>query len=512
MTTTHTGPRAGRRQWLGLAVLALPTLLIAMDMTVLHLAVPALTADLAPTGTELLWITDSYGFLIAGTLITMGTLGDRIGRRRLLLIGSAAFGVASVLAAFSPTALTLILSRALLGVAGATLMPSTLSLIRTLFTHPRQRTLAVSVWMTCFAAGTALGPVVGGILLHQFWWGSVFLLGVPVMALLLATGPFLLPETRGERAAGLDLISVLLSLTAVLTAVYGIKHLAEHGPTGTSLVWLATGGVLGVVFVRRQRTLTHPLLDLGLFRNTTFTASLLAQTVTVFAMSGVMFFQGQYLQLVLGLSPLDAGLWMLPAVAAGVVGTLCAPLLVRWIRPAVLMAAGLTLGAAGLITLTWTDSDGGLPVLVAAFTAIQFGLGPTLTLTTDVILSSVPAQRVGSASALSETGSELGTALGIAVLGSVGTALYRGAMTDLPSGLGADAATAAGDTLGAAAALADALPAPLAGDLLSLARAAFTDAFHGVALIGTALTLAVAVTVVLTLRTPPTADTAADAA
>jgi DHA2 family multidrug resistance protein-like MFS transporter len=258
------GPRATRREWIGLAVLALPCLLYAMDLTVLNLAVPRLSADLRPSSAQLLWIVDIYGFTLAGSLITMGALGDRIGRRRLLLAGAAAFGLASVLAAFSASAGMLIAARAVLGVAGATLAPSTLSLIRNMFLEPKQRKLAVSVWITSFSAGGAIGPLLGGVLLRWFWWGSVFLLAVPVMALLLVLGPVLLPEFRDPRPGRLDLLSAALSLAAVLAVIYGLKQLALAGGVWLPVLSVLVGLALGVVFVRRQQRLSDPLLDLRL--------------------------------------------------------------------------------------------------------------------------------------------------------------------------------------------------------------------------------------------------------
>src|SRR5512145_2618073 len=228
--STVPGQKATRREWIGLAVIALPCMLYSMDLTVLNLAVPQLSVDLQPTSAQLLWIIDIYGFLVAGSLITMGTLGDRIGRRRLLMIGAAAFGIGSVLAAFSTSAEMLIATRALLGLAGATLAPSTLSLIRNMFLDPHQRTFAIGVWVTSYSVGGAIGPLLGGIVLQYFWWGAVFLIGVPVMVLLLAVGPVLLPEFRDPRAGRLDLASAALSLGAVLAAIWGLKRIAEHGP------------------------------------------------------------------------------------------------------------------------------------------------------------------------------------------------------------------------------------------------------------------------------------------
>src|SRR5688572_31171569 len=232
---------AGMRELIGLAALALPYMLLATDLTVLHLAVPSLSAQLKPSSAELLWIVDNYGFMIAGSLITMGTLGERIGRRKLLLIGGAAFGVASAVAAFSTSAEMLIATRALLGVAGATLMPSTLALNRNMFHDQRQRTMAIAAWLNSFMVGTALGPLLGGAMIEHFWWGSVFLLNVPVMALMLLLGPFLLPENRDPNAGGLDLASAGLSLVAMLSIIYGIKRVAQDGLSVTGVASFIIG-------------------------------------------------------------------------------------------------------------------------------------------------------------------------------------------------------------------------------------------------------------------------------
>src|SRR5262245_33433413 len=296
-----------------------------MDLTVLYLAVPSLTADLDPSSTELLWITDIYGFFLAGFLITMGTLGDRVGRRRLLLIGAATFGVVSVLAAFSTSVEMLIVTRALLGIAAATLAPSTLSLIRNMFLDPRQRTFAIGIWATSFSVGAALGPLLGGLLLEYFWWGSVFLLAVPVMLLLLALGPKLLPEFRDPAAGRLDLLSAGLSVVAVLAFIYGLKEIAAGGLGGRAVVAILSGLIVGVVFVLRQKRLTNPLLDLHLFRSRTFSASLAANTLSLAIAFGIFLLIAQYLQLVLGYSPLEAGLWTVPSAGGFIAGSMLAP-------------------------------------------------------------------------------------------------------------------------------------------------------------------------------------------
>jgi MFS transporter, DHA2 family, multidrug resistance protein len=424
--------RAGRREWIGLAVLALPCMVYAMDLTVLNLAVPHLSEDLRPSSAQLLWIVDIYGFVLAGSLITMGTLGDRIGRRRLLLTGAGAFAVASVLAALSTTPWMLIGARALLGLAGATLAPSTLSLIRSMFADPRQRTAAVGVWIASFSAGGAIGPLAGGVLLEWFWWGSVFLLAVPVMALLLVLGPVLLPEFRDPQAGRLDLASAALSLAAVLAVIYGLKQLAQDGPGWPPALSILAGLVVGVVFVRRQHRLADPLLDLRLFRVPAFSAALTTNVVSFFVGFGALLFIARYLQLVLGLSPLESGLWMLPSSAGFIVGSLLTPLLVRRARPASVMTGGLALAAVGFGLLTQLDTGRGvgLAVLVAGSVVFSLALAPVDTLATDLAVGAVPARRAGAASAISETSAEVGGALGIAILGVIGTAAYRGRVAD----------------------------------------------------------------------------------
>src|ERR671916_2476381 len=343
--TAITQPRARRREWLGLAVLMLPTLLIVMDLTVLHLAVPHLSAELKPSSAQLLWIVDIYGFMVAGWLITMGTLGDRIGRRRLLLLGATAFGVGSVLAALSTSAEMLIATRALLGVAGATLAPSTLSLIRSMFLDPRQRTQAIAIWITSFSVGGAIGPLAGGVVLEFFWWGAVFLLAVPVMALLLILGPRFLPEYRDPAAGRPDVASAALSLGAVLTMIFGLKQIAPNGLAWLPVLSIVAGLAIGRAFVWRQRRLADPFIDLALFRSRAFSASLVTYGVGILLVFGGFLFLPQYLQLVLDLSPLEAGLWTLPWGLAFVVGSNVTPIVVRRIRPAPLMAGGLAMAA-----------------------------------------------------------------------------------------------------------------------------------------------------------------------
>ena len=501
MTASAPPPRAGRREWISLAVIALPCLLYSMDLTVLNLAVPLISADLKPSSSQLLWIVDMYGFLVAGSLITMGTLGDRIGRRRLLLIGAAAFGAASVLAAFSTSAEMLIASRALLGIAGATLAPSTLSLIRSMFLDPGQRTFAIGVWATSYSVGAAIGPLLGGILLEYFWWGSVFLLAVPIMVLLLVVGPVLLPEFRDPEAGRLDLLSAAQSLAAVLLVIYGLKKFAENGLGWPPAVSMLAGLGIGVLFVHRQRRLTDPLIDLRLFRVPAFSASLGAYTLGTLVAFGIYIFIAQYLQLVLGLSPFQAGLATVPSMGAFIVGSMVVPAIARRVRPAYLMAAGMIIAAVGFGVLTQVDRTSGLTVLITGSIIYSLGISPVVILATDLIVGSAPVERAGAASAISETSSELGGALGIAIFGSIGTAVYRFAMWDVvPDGLPPETMEAARSTLGGAVAVARQLPGQLSAELLDTARAAFTRAFQLTAAISAAVSLITAIGVLVLLR------------
>jgi MFS transporter, DHA2 family, multidrug resistance protein len=497
-------PRAGRKEWIGLAVIALACVLYVMDLTVLHLAVPAISADLRPSSAQLLWIIDIYGFVVAGSLITMGTLGDRIGRRRLLMIGAAAFGAASVLAAFSTSAGMLIATRALMGVAGATLAPSTLSLIRNMFLDPRQRTQAIAIWITSFSVGGAIGPLAGGVVLEFFWWGAVFLLAIPVMALLLILGPRFLPEYRDPNAGRPDLPSAALSLAAVLAVIFGLKQIAQGGLAWLPALSIVAGLAIGWAFVWRQRRLADPLIDLGLFRSRAFSASLVTYGTGILLVFGGFLFLPQYLQLVLDLSPLEAGLWTLPWALAFVVGSNLTPIIARRIRPAPLMAGGLALAAVGFGVLTQLDSGSGFGVIVLGSVLFSLGTSPLFTLTNDLIIGSAPPERAGAAAGISETSAELGGALGIAVFGSIGVAIYRGVLAGaVPAGVPIAAAEAAQDTLAEALTVAGELPGDVGPTLVEVARGAFTQGLHVVALISVIGAIALAIFVLTLLRHIP---------
>lgn len=490
--------RAGMREWMGLALLALPTILLGLDLTLLHLALPALAADLQPTSTQALWIMDAYGFLIAGFLITMGTLGDRIGRRKLLMIGAAAFAVASTLAAFSTSATMLIAARALLGMAGATLMPSTLALITNMFVDSRQRALGFGIWATMFALGMALGPVVGGVLLERFWWGAAFLIAVPLVVLLVLLAPVLLPEYRAPHAGRLDLASVGLSLAAMLPVVYGIKQVAKDDLGFQPIGALALGLVFATLFVRRQRRLADPLLDVALFENRAFSVALVVLLFALVAVGGTMLLVTQYLQLVAGFSPLVAGLWMGPPALAMVAAGVTAPLIARHVRPGFVVAGALGLSVAGYVMLALLDSSAsGTAVVVAGFSLAYLGLGTIAALGTELVVGSAPADKAGSASAMSETVQDLGISLGIAILGSLATAIYRQAMrAHMPVGLGPDLRGAVSESLWAATSVASQLPP----GLLETARASFIAGFSSAAMFCAASVAVLAVLAAVSLR------------
>jgi DHA2 family multidrug resistance protein-like MFS transporter len=514
-------PAATRREWLGLAVIALPCMLYAMDLTVLELALPRISEDLRPSSAQLLWIVDIYGFLVAGLLITMGNLGDRIGRRRLLLLGGAGFGVASVVAALSRSTGMLIGARALLGIAGATLAPSTLSLIRNMFLRPRQRTFAIGVWTASYSVGGAMGPLLGGVMLRYFHWSSVFLLAVPVMVLLLVAGPVLLPEFRDRTAKRLDLASAALSLVAVLSVIYGLKRFAQDGFGWLPLLSVFVGIAVGGAFVRRQMRLDDPLIDLGLLRTPTFSASLATYMLATLVTFGSYFVVAQYLQLVAGLSPLTAGLWMLPWSASYVIGSFLSPVIARRVQPAFVMASGLVLAACGFIAVA-RATDLGVSAIIVGSTVYSLGMSPVFTLGIDTIIAAAPARRAGAASGISETSSELGGALGIAVLGSIGTAIYRGHFSAATfAGVPAAARQAALDTLGGAVAAAAQLPSDGARAIvLETAKLAFTHAMQVTLLLCAAVSIVTAIVSVIALRRaragtpatrPPVVEPGADA-
>ncbi|MFF4402593.1 MFS transporter [Streptomyces sp. NPDC001480] len=492
-TSTTPAALAGRREWTALGVLMLPLLLVSMDVSVLYFAIPAISADLKPSGTQQLWIFDIYAFVLAGLLMTMGSLGDRIGRRKLLLIGAAAFGTASLVAAYANSAETLIAARAVLGIGGATLMPSTMALLRTMFTDPGQRAKAIGIWSGVMTGGIALGSVLSGVLVQYFWWGSVFLVNLPAMALLLVLGPFLLPESKDPAPGRFDLLSVPLSMAAVLPVIYGLKEIPSEGWHPQYVVSIAVGLLFAVLFVLRQRTAASPMISPALFRGHGFAPAVVLNLVSAFGMMGSAFFTTQYLQSVLDKSAMEAALWaLLPSVPIGMAAPLATTLVQKGVNRAYVVTAGFAIAAAGygMLALAGTDS---LWLVLAACGVLASGIVMVMSQMTDLAIGAAPVERAGSAASLLETGQEFGGALGMAVLGSIGTAIYR---RDIPSSAPAEAH----ETLGGALAVAGQLPGRAGDALATAAREAFTSGMQGAAIAGAALLALAAVGAAATLR------------
>lgn len=497
--TAVAAPRAGRRAWFALAVLMLPVLLVSVDNTVLNFALPAISSALTPTGTQLLWIVDIYPLVLAGLLVSMGSLGDRIGRRRLLLIGSIGFGVVSVAAAFAPSAELLIAARAALGFFGAMLMPSTLSLLRNIFLDRDQRRFAIAVWASGFAAGSALGPIVGGIILEHFAWGAVFLLAVPVLLPLVVLAPFLIPESKDPNPGRIDVPSILLILLTMTPLVFSIKHLAEAGFDLLTVASMVVGVVSGVLFIRRQLRLEHPLLDLSLFRRASFSGAVVINLLSVTALVGGLFFVSQHLQLVLGLQPLDAGLVLLPGLIVMIIAGLVIVPISKRVRPGIVVPIALVVSAVGYASIAITGGDVSALGIGLAFVALGLGIGSAETVSNELVIASAPPEKAGAASGVSETAYELGAVLGTATLGTVLTASYRSSVV-LPDGLTAAQQQAAGETLGGAATVAEQLPGDLAGALMDSARHAFDSGVGVAAWIGVGLIVAAMLVAAIGLR------------
>ncbi|WP_223914306.1 MFS transporter [Arthrobacter sp. NicSoilC12] len=517
-TPAATGPRAPWRDWVALALLMFPVLLVAVDNTALTFALPAIASSLTASGVELLWIVDAYPLVLAGLLVAMGSLGDRIGRRRLLFVGSAGFAAVSAVTAFAPSAEWLIAGRAGLGLFGAMLMPSTLSLIRNIFPQPNRRRLAVAIWAAGFSGGAALGPIVGGWLVEHFWWGAVLLVAVPIILPLLLLGPALIPESRDPKPGRVDVPSIALSLLVMVPVVYGIKALATHGPAPEAFASIGTGLLMGYVFIRRQRALarihrtdhsTAPMLDVSLFGNRIFSTAIVANVLALFSFNGFILFLAQHLQLLEGQSPSASGVAMVPALIATVVAGLLVVPLVRKVRPGFVVAGGLLLSAAGYFVVAFGDHSQGPSLLLAALLVLCLGVGAAETISNDLILGAAPADKAGAAAAISETGYEVGSLLGTAILGSILTASYQGNLR-LPAGVSelapAAATSQAGETLAGAVDLARMLPAPLAEAVTAAARTAFDSGVHVTASIALVLMSGACVLAAVVLRSVPKAQ------
>ncbi|MES4892070.1 MFS transporter [Streptomyces sp. NPDC096012] len=514
-TTAAAGPRrraagAGANRWVVLLVLCTSLLLVALDATVLHVAVPAVTEDLRPGATELLWIVDVYPLVCASLLILFGTLGDRIGRRRVLLLGYALFGVASAAAAFAPSAETLILARALLGVGGAMIMPATLSILRQVFPDRRERALAIGIWSAVAAVGAAVGPLLGGFLLEHFWWGAVFLVNIPLMLVSLPVGRILLPESRGDRGGPWDVTGALMAAAGLFGVVLGVKQLgAGDPPTSLSaLPPLLLGAALLFLFVRRQRRLPHPLVDLRMFRRPAFSTSVGCIVLAMLALVGLELIAAQYLQLVLGLSPLQTGLRLLPLTVAAMAAGLGGARTLRRFGPRRMVSVGFCLTAAAVLTLTAMGGTDNTALLLAGFVLLGFGLETTLFGAYESMLSEAPADQAGGAAAIGETSYQLGAGIGIALLGTVMNAAYAPGLRSVP-GVPRPASVAAGHSLGEAYDVAGRLGGSAGAALRQAARDSFVHGLHVTLLVSAGLLLLGAV---MALRLPRIMQCGEDAA
>ncbi|MEV8569032.1 MFS transporter [Streptomyces sp. NPDC051322] len=487
---TGAGAAGGANRWTVLVVLCVSLLLVALDATVLHVAVPAVTEDLRPSAVQLLWIVDAYPLVCASLLILFGTLGDRVGRRRVLLIGYGLFGAASAVAAFAAGPEMLIGARALLGIGGAMIMPATLSILRAVFPDRRERAVAIGAWTAVAAVGAAIGPVLGGFLVENFRWGSVFLINVPLVLVLVPVARWLLPESKGGADGPWDVLGALMAAAGVLGVVFGVKRIGAGeellGPE--TLAPLVLGLLLLVLFVRRQERRAHPLIDMRMFSRPTFTTAVGCIVLAMLALVGLELIAVQYLQLVLGLSPLATGLRLLPltfaAITAGVTGS-CA---LRRIGPRRMVSQGFVLTAAAVLCLV-TMGDHDRPwLLTVAFVLLGFGLQATLFGAYESMLSDAPADRAGGAAAIGETAYQLGAGMGIALLGSVMNAAYGPALATVP-GVPAPASDQASNSLGEAYQVAGHLGGPAGETLRNAARGAFVHGLHVTLLVSAGLLL-----------------------
>ncbi|MDN3263883.1 MFS transporter [Streptomyces sp. CSDS2] len=491
---------AGADRWVVLVVLCASLLLVALDATVLHVAVPAVTEDLRPGAVELLWIVDVYPLVCASLLILFGTLGDRVGRRRVLLLGYGLFGVASALAAFAGSAPMLVLARALLGAGGAMIMPATLSILRQVFPDRRERALAIGVWSAVAAVGAAVGPLLGGFLLEHFWWGSVFLVNIPLMLVSLPVGRMLLPESRGTDGGPWDVTGALLAAGGLFGCVLGVKRLGggEAAASPVTVLPLLAGAALLFLFVRRQRHRPHPLVELRMFARPAFGTSVGCIVLAMLALVGLELVAAQYLQLVLGLSPLETGLRLLPLTVAAMAAGLAGARVLRRFGPRRMVCAGFCLTAAAVLILTAMGGTDDPPLLLAGFVLLGFGLETTLFGAYESMLSEAPAGRAGGAAAIGETSYQLGAGIGIALLGSVMNAAYAPGLRAVP-GVPRPAADAAAHSLGEAYEVAGRLGGGAGAALRRAARDSFVHGLHVTLLVSAGLLLLGAL---LALRLP----------
>ncbi|MGW0704414.1 MFS transporter [Streptomyces sp. NPDC002643] len=491
---------AGANRWVVLVVLCVSLLLVAVDATVLHVAVPAVTEDIRPSAMELLWIVDAYPLVCASLLILFGTLGDRVGRRRILLLGYGLFGLASALAAVADNPQVLIAARALLGVGGAMIMPATLSILRQVFPDRRERALAIGIWSAVAAVGAAVGPLLGGFLLEHFWWGSVFLVNIPLMLVSLPIGRLLLPESTGDRDGPWDVIGALMAAAGLFAVVFTVKRLGGGHPPFDPVTALAllTGAGLLALFVRRQRRRAHPLVDLRLFARPAFSTSVGCIVLAMLALVGLELIAAQYLQLVLGLSPLETGLRLLPLTIAAMAAGLAGSHMLHRFGPRRMVSLGFCLTAFAVVLLTAMGRHDNAGLLLAGFVLLGFGLETTLFGAYESMLSEAPTSSAGGAAAIGETSYQLGAGIGIALLGSVMNAAYAPGLSSV-EGVPSSASRAAGHSLGEAYEVAERLGGPPGDALRHAARDSFVHGLHLTLLVSAGLLVLGAV---MALRLP----------
>jgi EmrB/QacA subfamily drug resistance transporter len=485
------------RRWWALLVLCLSLVVIGMDNTILNVALPTLARDLHATASQLQWMVDAYVLVFAGLLLTMGALGDRFGRKLALNIGLLVFVAGSVASAFAGSASVLIASRAAMGIGGALIMPSTLSIITNVF-PPKERGRAIGVWAGVAGFGIVLGPVIGGWLLEHFWWGSVFLVNVPVVALAIIAGYPLVPESKDPNATPLDPVGAGLSIAALVTLVYGIIEAPDRGWTdGLILGSFAIAAVLAVLFIWWERRVEHPMLRMEFFRNPRFSAASAAITLIFFAMFGSVFLLTQHLQFVLGYTPLQAGFRILP-VATLILAAPTSARLVERIGTKIVVAVGLFTVAAALALLSTVDVGSGYGVVGATIAIMGLGMGLTMAPATESIMGSLPLAKAGVGSAMNDTTRMVGGAFGVAVLGSVMASSYGSAIESTLRGLPPQIAQAAGDSIGAATTIAAQL-GERGQALLQAARAAYIEGMGSAVLVGAGVAAVGAILVLLFL-------------
>ncbi|MEW2357303.1 MFS transporter [Spirillospora sp. NPDC029432] len=495
MTITKPGadaavpPPAHPRRWAGLAVLSASLLLITMDITILNVALPAMSADLRPDSVQLLWIVDVYALVVSGLLVTVAALGDRWGRRRMLLAGFTVFGLASAGILVTDGANQVIAIRALLGLGGAMIMPSTLSMIRHLFTEPKERATALGVWAATAAVGSAVGPIVGGALLEHFSWHSAFLVNVPVMVVAIVAGMVLLPESRAPRPGRWDAVGTVLSIAGMVALVYAIKHFGKEGfGDPGALAAAAIAVVLLPLFVVWCLRVPNPILEVRLFGRRAFSAGSIAALCTSLAVAAVLLLLAQWMQLVEGHGPLEAGVRLLPAAVGAAIVSPAAPWLAGRIGTRTVLAGGLVVSGSGFLVMAFGPRPLSYATVAIALALVGAGMG-SLAIASAVIMVGAPPEKAGSAAAVDEVSYELGAALGVAVLGSVAAAVYRADLSFpwlAERGVTGAAAADARESLGGAMEVAR-HAGPAGAEVMARAQAAFTTSLEGASLAGGAL-------------------------